>query len=64
MYNATNKHTKENVAIKVINKAALKGKDEALKNEIDVLKRYMKLFFHFVHLLIVHLYSCFMSILA
>ena len=36
---AEEKETKRGVAIKVIDKKSLKGKEEALQNEIDVLKK-------------------------
>jgi len=39
VYKAVNRATKEHVAIKIINKASLKGKEDALVNEIAVLKK-------------------------
>ncbi len=39
VYKAINKQTGKGFAIKVVDKKSLKGKEESLQNEIDVMKK-------------------------
>ena len=46
MYRAVDKETHKEYAIKVIKKDALKGKEEALQMEVQVLQQYVNLHVH------------------